>query len=195
MLKKYFVVLISVLSIALAIAFFIAAPNTNVVSSQSKETSSGNSNRDLSLYEQGKTYDFSWGKVKTLRAEREEFREYLWQQWSKQRRTKVTATFYSIEGDPTISTYYIEPDESRSWRIVVESESECCWFYAIQKPKKKRERRKFSATYTDLERVREVKDKNGLFLKWKEVPIDRQLPPQSYMLRLRNAGEESPNIF
>ncbi len=61
---------------------------------QNKKTLIDNSERDLSLYEQEKTYDFSWSKSKTLRAERDEFREYLWQQWLKQRRTKVTATFY-----------------------------------------------------------------------------------------------------
>ncbi|MCA1625904.1 MAG: hypothetical protein LC768_05930 [Acidobacteria bacterium] len=193
MQKKYFIVSILILSIAFALAFLMRVPNTNVVLSQSKETLPNNSNRDLSLYEQGKTYDFSWSKLKTLRAEREEFREYLWQQWSKQRRTTVTATFYSVEGDPTTSTYYIEPDESGRWHIAVESE--CCWTYAMLKPKKQRERRKYSATYSDLERVQEVQDKNGLFLKWKEVPTDKQLAPQNYMLRLKKGDEKSPNVF
>ena len=175
--------------------FFAVALNTNVVSSQIKESPTIKPDRDLSLYEQGKTYDFSWGKPKTLRAEHEEFREYLWQKWSNQRRTKVTATFYSIEGDPTTSTYYIEPDESGRWHIIVESESDCCWFYAMQKPKKKRERRKFSETYTNLERAQEVLDGNGLFLKWKTIPTDKQLSPQSYMLRLKVGDKESPNVF
>lgn len=195
MLRKYFVIIISVLSIASALVFLIDAPNTNVVLSQSKEFPPNSSNRDLSLYEQGKTYDFSWSKVKTLRAERDDFREFVWQQWSKQRRTKVTATFYSIEGDPTTSTYYIEPDKSGGWHIFVESESECCWSYAMQKPKKKRERRKSTETYTDLERVQAVQGKDGLFLKWKVVPTDKKLPPQSYMLRLKKGDEESPNVF
>ena len=103
--------------------------------------------------------------MKTLRAERDDFREFVWQQWSKQRRTKVTATFYSIEGDPTTSTYYIEPDKSGGWHIFVESESECCWSYAMQKPKKKRERRKSTETYTDLERVQAVQGKDGFIPK------------------------------
>jgi len=192
MLKKYFIGFILILSVAFALAFFIRVPNTNVVLSQSK---ADNSNRDLSLYEHGKTYDFSWSKVKTLRAEREEFRQFLWQQWSKQRRTKVTATFYSIEGDPTTSTYYIEPDASGRWHIVIESESECCWSYAMQKPKKQRELRKYIETYTDLERVQEIQDKTGLFLKWKAIPKDKQLSPKSYMLRLKKEDKESPNVF
>ncbi len=65
----------------------------------------------------------------------------------------------------------------------------------MQKPKKQRERRKYSATYDNLERVQEVQDKNGLFLKWKAIPTDKKLPPQSYMLCLKNAGEESLNVF
>jgi nuclear transport factor 2 (NTF2) superfamily protein len=174
---------------------FSYVPKTFVVLPQSKELPSNSPNRNLTLYEQGKTYDFSLGNVKTRRAERNKFREFLWQQWSKQRRARVTATFYSVEGDPTISTYYIEPNESGQWHIFVESESECCWTYAMQKPKKQRERRKYSTTYSGLERVQEVQDKNGIFLKWKLVPEDKQLPPQSYMLRLKKGDEESLNVF
>ncbi len=195
MLRNYFVVAILILSIAFASTFLIDVSNTNVVLSQNRESLSDNSKRDLTVYEQGKTYDFSWSKVKTMRAERNEFRGFLWQQWSKQRRTKVTATFYSVEGDPTISTYYIEPIESGRWHIAVESESECCWSCAMQKPKKQRERRRRSVIYNDLERVQEVQDKNGLFLKWKAIPTDKQSPSQSYMLRLKNADEKSLNVF
>lgn len=195
MLRNYFVVAILILSIAFASTFLIDVSNTNVVLSQNRESLSDNSKRDLTVYEQGKTYDFSWSKVKTMRAERNEFRGFLWQQWSKQRRTKVTATFYSVEGDPTISTYYIEPIESGRWHIAVESESECCWSCTMQKPKKQRERRRRSVIYNDLERVQEVQDKNGLFLKWKAIPTDKQSPSQSYMLRLKNADEKSLNVF
>ena len=195
MLRNYSVIAVSILSIAFASALLIGMPNTNVVSSQDRVSLPKNSSRDLSLYEQWKAYDFSLSKVKTMRAERNEFREFLWQQWSKQRRTKVTATFYSVEGDPTTSTYYIEPDESGRWHIFVESESECCWTYAMQKPKKQRERRRYSKTYNYLERVQEVQDKNGIFLKWKSIPVEKQLSPSSYMLRLKNAGEESLSVF
>lgn len=193
MLKKYFIV--SILILTFALAFLTNVPNTSVVLSQSNELLTNKLTPDLSLYDQGKTYDFSWGKPKTLRAEREEFRDYLWQQWSKQRRTKVTTTFYTIEGDPTTHTYYIEPDKNGRWHIFVESESDCCWFYAMQKPEKKREHRKFNAIYTDLERVQAVQDKNGLFLKWEVISTDKELSSQSYMLRLRNADEESANVF
>lgn len=182
---------IALLFILLALGF---EPKKFVVFSQSKEFGLNSSKRDLSLYEQSKTYDFRWGKA-TLRAEREEFREFLWQQWLKQRRTKVTAKFYSKEGDPTISTYYIEPTEIGYWRIVVESESECCWFYAMQTPKKQRVVKKSIAVFNGIERVQEVKDRNGLFLKWKAVPVDKQLTPQSYWLRFKNGAEASTNVF
>ena len=130
----------------------------------SSEKRDFNSDRDLSLYEQGKTYDFSLRKVKTLSAERQQFREFLWKQWAMRRRTKVTAKTYSSEGDPTTSTYYIEPNKNGNWQIVVESVSECCWFYAMRKPKKKVERRRFSTTYSELKRVQEIQNENGMFL-------------------------------
>jgi hypothetical protein len=60
---------------------------------QSKRTPIDTVKRDLSLYEQGKSYGFSWDNRETLKNELDEFKQFLWQQWSKQRRTKVTATF------------------------------------------------------------------------------------------------------
>ncbi len=66
MLKKYFIGFILILSISFALAFLINVPNTNVVLSQSKESLTNKSNRNLSLYEQGKTYDFGWANLKLV---------------------------------------------------------------------------------------------------------------------------------
>jgi hypothetical protein len=46
-----------------------------------------------------------------------------------------------------------------------------------------------------LERVQRVEDKNGLFLKYKTIPRDKELLPQNYNLRLRKAGEESSDVL
>ena len=97
---------------------------------------------------------------------RPKLREFLWEHWSQKRLGRVVATFYSIEGDPTTHHLYIEPGGDGRWRVVSEYESECCWFYSMEKPKKKREHRKGVEIYDTVERVEEV---NGFSLRLRKA--------------------------
>jgi hypothetical protein len=52
-----------------------------------------------------------------------EIRGFLWEHWKERRLGLVKATFFSIEGDHTSSSFFVEPNAKNSWRITVESES------------------------------------------------------------------------
>ena len=62
----------------------------------------------------------------------------------------VRATFYSIEGDQTSSSFFVEPDAKGSWRISVESVSVISAFL----PKGSKPRREVThETYDEIERL------------------------------------------
>lgn len=125
--------------------------------------------RELSRYDDGGTFDFNWGAGPQAHERmRPKLREFLWGHWSQKRMGRVVVTFYSIEGDPTTLNLYVEPGEDGRWRVVSEYENECCWFYSMEKPKRKRERRKGIDIYNTVERVE---------------------GPNGFSLRLRKAGE------
>ena len=145
--------------------------------------------RDLARYANGGTFDFSWGLgPKALAEMKPKLREFLWEHWSQKRLGRVVATFYTIEGDPTTHHLYIEPDENGRWRVVSEYESECCWFYAVEKKKRKRERRRGVDVYDIVERVEEVR--NGK-VTWKVISQGERPEPSKFRLRLRNAAENN----
>src|SRR5262245_60718239 len=99
--------------------------------------------RDMTRYDNGGVFDFSWGAGPEAHARMNpKLRGFLWEHWTQKRLAHVVVTLYTIEGDPTTYNLYIEPDRDQRWRVAAEYESECCWFYAMEKPKRKRERKK-----------------------------------------------------
>ncbi len=123
--------------------------------------------RDLSRYDDGGTFDFNWGAGPQAHERmRPKLREFLWEHWSGRKPGRVVVTFYSIEGDPTTLNLYVEPGEDGRWRVVSEYENECCWFYSMEKPKRKRERRKGVDIYNTVERVEEP---NGFSLRLRKA--------------------------
>lgn len=46
-------------------------------------------------------------------------REFLWSHWHQRRLGHVAVTRYSKEGEPSTSSYFIEPDERGVWHIAV----------------------------------------------------------------------------
>jgi hypothetical protein len=145
--------------------------------------------RDLAHYDGGGTFDFNWGiGPKAHERMRPKLREFLWEHWSQKRLGHVVAIFYTIEGDPTTHNLYIEPDESGRWRVVSEHESECCWFYALEKKKRKRERRKGTEIYDTVERIEEMKNGTGT---WNVISDGYRRAPHIYRIRLRNAAENN----
>jgi hypothetical protein len=47
-------------------------------------------------------------------------RDFIWQHWRTPSLAYATVTFYSKEGEPSTYYYFIEPDNTNSWRITVE---------------------------------------------------------------------------
>ena len=76
--------------------------------------------RDLSRYDRGGPYALELGLDAQTRANREaEVREFLWNHWHQRGLGYVTVTQYSKEGEPSTSSYFVEPDEKGVWQIAI----------------------------------------------------------------------------
>lgn len=146
--------------------------------------------RDLSRYKDGGTYDLKWTRGgEELEEMRAKLRAFVWEHWSQRRLGRVTAVIYTVEGDPTTNTFYVEPNESGGWQVATEYESECCWFYGAEGKERKRETGK--GAYNVVERVAGGgrDDKAEEFqIVWSVIPEGERRPPQTYALRLRKTA-------
>ena len=52
-----------------------------------------------------------------------EIRSFIWQHWHGRHRGWLCATFYTVEGHKTVSKFFVEPDESGAWLLIIDSES------------------------------------------------------------------------
>ena len=50
-----------------------------------------------------------------------QMRDFLWSCWHQHRRCRLITLAFSMEGLPTRTTYFIEPDEKGIWRVVIET--------------------------------------------------------------------------
>lgn len=168
--------------ILLVAAFSVAllTPGARAGSSQQPKS------RDYSRYEDGGHYNLSWSRSsEELEEMRSKLRAFLWEHWSQRRLGRITATLYSIEGDPTRITFFVEPDESRAWRVATEYESNCCWFHNMQGEEKKLETG--TGVYYAVERVVGVRDAKSKDFRstWSVIPENEKRRPDTYALRLR----------
>jgi nuclear transport factor 2 (NTF2) superfamily protein len=142
--------------------------------------------RDLSRYKDGGTYDLKWSRSGAeLEEMRSKLRAFLWERWSKRRPGRITATIYTIEGDPTTTTFYVEPDKNGDWRVATEYESVCCWSDGMEGKERKRETGK--EFYNVVERIvggRDDKAKQFQII-WSVIPEGEKRQPHTYTLRLR----------
>jgi hypothetical protein len=116
-----------------------------------------------------------------------EIRGFLWEHWKEQRLGLVKATFFSIEGDHTSSSFFVEPDAKGRWRIAVESESNI----SALLPKGRKPQREITHDDYDLiDRVEATGESSAPSIPEQEV---RQ--PQTYRLRLKNSRTNSVRIF
>src|SRR5262245_46950054 len=143
--------------------------------------------RDLTRYDDGGAFDFSWGAGLEAHAQMmPKLRRFLWEHWTQKRLAHVVVTLYTIEGDPTSYNLFVEPDRDQRWRVVAEYESECCWFYAMEKPKRNRKREKGVVIYAVVERIRTSNsDQATLSI----IPEGDRREADSYILRLRGIVE------
>src|SRR5215210_2806473 len=117
---------------------------------QGKSSGQG-ARRDLAAYDQAGPYELN-NDLHPHDADKSlgEIRGFLWEHWKERRLGLVKATFYSIEGDHTSSSFFVEPDAKSSWRIAVESTS----IISALVPKRRKPRREIThETYDEIERV------------------------------------------
>jgi len=140
--------------------------------------------RDLTHYDDGGAFDFSWGSGPKAHAQMSpKLRRFLWEHWTQKRLAHVIVTLYTIEGDPTIYNLFVEPDRDQRWRVVAEYESECCWYYSMEKPKRERERKKGVVIYDVVERVQ---TSEGDQTPSSFIPEGERREADSYIIRLRH---------
>ena len=151
---------------------------------------------DLARYENGGTLDFNWEVAPNHEEMKGRLREFLWERWRQKQLGFVVAILYSYHGDHTTHAFFVEPDANGRWRVVSEYEGECCVLYAMQKNKRKPERKKGTENYDVVERVQETKDGED---SWRVLPEQDRRKADMYRLRLRqsqaNKLSASPVLF
>lgn len=161
-------------------AYFIYLP---ILLAFSCLTSLAQTPRDMARYDDGGAFDFSWGVGRKAHDQmKPKLRDFLWEHWTQKRLAHVVVTLYTIEGDPTTYNLFVEPDGNQRWRVVAEYESECCWFYAMEKPRRKRKRKKGVALYDVVERVQISGNDRGTL---PIIPGGDRRESNSYVLHLR----------
>jgi hypothetical protein len=144
--------------------------------------------RDLASYDKAGPYEFD-NELHPRDADKllGELREFLWKHWRERRLALITATFYTIEGDPTKSRYFVESDAKGIWRVRVDSESTI----SALLPKGKRPRH-VSTQDDNVDRIEasSTSATNSVPIADAEVRL-----PQTYKLRLRNSRTNSVRIL
>jgi hypothetical protein len=146
--------------------------------------------RNLAAYDKAGPYSLDneppWEKREKMAGE---IRGFLWEHWKERRFGLVKATFFSIEGDHTSSSFFVAPDANGCWRITVESES----IISALLPKGKKPRREITQDdYDVIDRVEATGESSA-----PSIPVAEQelRQPQTYRLRLRNSQTNSVRIF
>lgn len=110
--------------------------------------------RQLTAYVNGGKLDFSWSIGPAERQIRKtKLRDFLRAKWSQKKLGQITAAFYTVESDPLISNFYIEPDKKGLWIIVQEWERTCCLLYQLEKKKRKPVATKGKTIYKTTEAI------------------------------------------
>lgn len=51
-------------------------------------------------------------------------RDFVWKHWTERRCGYAVVTRYSMEGEPSVFHFYVEPDISGLWQIIIDGEHE-----------------------------------------------------------------------
>jgi hypothetical protein len=146
--------------------------------------------RDLAGYDQAGPYELN-NDLHPDDADKilGEIRGFLWEHWKGRHLGLVTATFFTIEGDPTKSRFFVEPDAKGCWLIRIDSES----IISAHLPKGRKPRREI--THDPYDEIERVEIASGSSLPSINVPAEAVRQPQTYRLRLRNSRTNSLRIF
>ena len=142
--------------------------------------------RDLSVYDLSGPYslDRSTRHAEDRPVIEASIREFLWTRWQRHRLAHLAVVQYSLEGLPTRTWYFIEPDGAGIWRLAVEED---VTLPAFKRDSEEHVRETHWYDAYSLDRV-EVKGHNEASPR----PIsEKELrPPEEYRLQLKNKGGE-----
>ena len=142
--------------------------------------------RDRSAYDKAGPYTIDYEPPFNGEKNLGEIRGFLWQHWKNRSLGVVEATFFTIEGDSTFSTFLVESDVKGCWRIRIESESKI----GALLPRGRKPRRKITREDYDLIDRLEANSSTGVPIPLAEIRL-----PQNYKLRLRNSRTNAVRIF
>lgn len=141
--------------------------------------------RDLSRYDRAGPYAIELKLDAQARAKLEaDIRGFLWNHWRQRRLGHVMVTQYSKEGEPSTSSYFVEPDEKGGWHIAVKVDRT-----VVDRGSSKSQRHE-SVEYQaySVERVEVPRD--GLTQR-AVIPEGEMRTPQSYRLALKDEKGKS----
>lgn len=140
--------------------------------------------RDLSLYDKAGPFSLDVSASREVRRRTEaQAREFLWDHWHHRKRGYLTFTDHSIEGEPSTSSFFIEPDEKGAWRVSVTIRRTL--FARGERKGKWQEHREY-CSYS-IGRIRIPTD--GLTPR-QTIPDNEKTPPQAYLLVFKDARGE-----
>jgi hypothetical protein len=88
--------------------------------------------QDRSKYETA-NYDLRLSKADEWAQMKTEARAFIWNHWHRRKLARLVVTTYTKEGDPTETTFWIEPDPMGVWHMRLEEESRTTAF--LSKPR------------------------------------------------------------
>jgi|SRR5215213_1942732 len=146
--------------------------------------------RDLTRYDKVGPYRFD-NELHPREADKlmGEMRECLWQYWKERRLGLVTSTFYTLEGDPTDSHYYVEPNATGVWYLRVESNS------TISALLPKRQKPKSKSTCDDYDKIDRIEHSSATTINPVPIPDTEVRNPQTYRLRMTNSRTKAQLIL
>lgn len=146
--------------------------------SQDKAATGAPPKRDLSDYEKAGPFDLSlWARD---RAKTEAvIREWIWHHWKEKRLAHLVFNAQSIEGEPSKSLYYVEPDGAGGWRVSVRIERHLS-------DRRGSGRRWFEAVEFDAFALEPVEPRNSGLVPYKPIGESEDVSPQRYRLLLKD---------
>jgi hypothetical protein len=137
--------------------------------------------RNLILYDKAGPYSINYDPPYKADQYLGEIRTFLWQHWKDRRLGLVNATFFSIEGDYTTSTFFVEPDAKGRWLVRIHSKSTA----AALLPKRQKPRHENARE--EYDRIDRVEATSANAPTPVSVPESESREPQMFRLRLRNS--------
>ena len=167
-------------------SFLILLPGLKAEAKSSEQRAK----RDLASYDQAGPYELN-NDLHPHDADKilGEIRGFLWEHWKEKQLGLVKATFFSIEGDQTSSSFFVEPDAKGSWCVKVESVSVTA---ALLRKGSKPRREITHEKYDEIERLELMSGNSATSIL---IPAQAMRQPQTYKLRLRNRHTKSMRIF